>query len=305
MSIAEASHFLEISRHGVHKRLKSKNINLPKEGRTFYINHACAKELFNLKFKTKIISMQIVKGGTGKTTLVQSIATRASLYGARVLCIDLDQQANLTLSFNKLKESEKTPVMVDIIEDSLDIKESILSIVDGLDIIPSRMDNASLDNALLLKKCRLDKVYKRILEPLKKQYDLILFDCPPSIGQSVSAATLASDYIIAPVTPSEFSISGLKISIKEINSIESDFEKKIDIRILLNMHDSRKKTSFEVLENLVSKKAYKNKLFKSYIRINQAFENVIKDRITIYEKLKWTPEKEDVDLITKEILGIN
>ncbi len=305
LTISEAANFLDITRQGVHRKLRAKNLTLSKEKRTYFLNHFTAKELFEINFKPLIIAMQIVKGGTGKTTLVQSIATRAALYGARVLCIDIDQQANLTLSFDRSEEAKKTPVMVDLIDEGLDIKTAILPIFPGLDLLPSRMDNASLDNCLLLKKCRLDKVYKKLISKIRKDYDLIIFDCPPSIGQSVSAASLCSDYIIAPVTPSEFSLSGLDVSLTEIKSIEESFESKIDFKILMNMYDSRKRASFDTLEKLVGIKKYKDKIFPVYIRVNQGFENVIKDKKTIFETLKWTTEKEDIDLVTRYILGLN
>ena len=99
-SISEVSEHLEISRQGLHKKLKTLGIVPPKEGNTYFIDHS-ACQLFQYEFETKTIAVQVVKGGVGKTTFTHSIAVNASLYGAKVLCIDLDQQSNLTLAFDK------------------------------------------------------------------------------------------------------------------------------------------------------------------------------------------------------------
>jgi len=303
-SISEISEHLEITRQGLHKKLKTLGIVPPKEGNTYYIDHATAKQLFQYEFEPKVIAVQVVKGGVGKTTLTHSIAVNASLYGAKVLCIDLDQQSNLTLAFDKSSEAKESPVMIDILDGDANISESILSVTDGVDLIPSRMENAGLDNTITLGKKRIDKVISKHIDEIKDKYDLILLDCPPSLGPSVCAAALSSDYVICPVTPSEFSISGLSVSQKEMASLSEDYDKKISIKILLNMHDSRKKSSFETLEYLLSNDQFRENLFKGYIRINQNFENVIQERKSIYENFKMNSMKEDIDIVTKEILSI-
>jgi len=174
-----------------------------------YFGYQTARELFKINFEKKIISFQIVKGGTGKTSITHSFAIRANLYGARVLCIDIDQQGNLSQAFNI--DSKNLPVMIDIINNKASISESIVNISEGLDILPSRIENAVLDNFFMLNKFPLERVYFDLIHQVFNKYDLVLIDCPPALGQSVAAATLASDIVIAPVTPEQFSLSGLKI----------------------------------------------------------------------------------------------
>jgi chromosome partitioning protein len=303
-SIREISDHLSITRQGLHKKLKTLGIVPPKEGNTYFIDHETAKNLFQYEFEPKVISVQVVKGGVGKTTLTHSIAVNASLYGAKVLCIDLDQQSNLTLAFDQSNTAKETPVMIDILDGEAPIEDAILSVTNGVDLIPSRMENAGLDNAITLGKKRIDKVIATHINKIKSNYDLILIDCPPSLGPSVCAAALTSDYVICPVTPSEFSISGLSVSQKEMASLSEDYDTEIRIKILLNMHDSRKKSSFETLEYLLSNEKLRENLFKGYVRINQNFENVIQERKSIYENFKTNSMKEDIDIVTKEILSI-
>ncbi|MBT6120134.1 AAA family ATPase [bacterium] len=303
ITTADAAQVLDVSVQAIHKKIKTNEFVHKKSQNRIYFEHETSTKLFGFKFKRQVVSIQIVKGGTGKTTLTHAIAVRANLYGARVLCIDLDQQGNLTQSFNI--NAADTPVMVDILEEGMSLSDGIVNVSSGLDIVPSRIDNATLDNTLMLKRINLQKVFTKLLEPVKKNYDLIIIDCPPNLGQSVSAATLASDLVIIPVTPEQFSITGLKLSFQEIANLKESFDiKNIKLKILLNKYDTRTSLSHEVLSSLIQNKKYHKNMFKTYIRISQEFPNVTVNRESIYESLKTTSAKEDVDLVTREILNL-
>ena len=258
--------------------------------------------MINIDIPSQIIAFQIVKGGTGKTSICHSVAVRAALYGIKTLCIDLDQQGNLSSAFNI--KSDEIPIMVEIINNKLDIKDSIVSVIPGLDLIPSRIENALLDSHLMLKRSPLDRIYRDMIHPLKSDYDLILIDCPPALGSSVTAATLASDLVISPVTPSEFSLSGLQITKSELKNISDAFKKEIPLKVILNKFDTRTSLSHEIMRFLIKNPAYSTNLFQTVIRVNQEFENVIARGESIFDSLLDTPAKEDIDLLTMEILNI-
>lgn len=303
MTASEAAEFLGISLQGVHKNLKTRNLAFKKNQNRVYFSHETAKELFKINFKQKVISFQIVKGGTGKTSLVYSIALRANLYGAKVLCIDLDQQGNLTQAFRV--NPEEVPVMLDLINGSLSTSDAIINISQGLDLIPSRIENAILDNAIMLGKHALPNVYKKIIHPLRSEYDLIIIDCPPALGQSVSAVALSVDEVVSPVTPEKFCLSGLKITTQEMSSLESNYNCSIPMKIVVNKFDSRTSLSHEVLSTLIKHPVYGEKLYKTYVRISQEFPNSIAKEQSIYSNLKITTAREDIDLLTREILEIS
>ena len=303
ITAVDAADFLSVSIQAIHKHLKSKNLPFEKNQNRVYFGHDTSKELFNLSFDSKIVAFQIVKGGTGKTSLAHALAVRANLYGARVLCIDLDQQANLTQAFQV--NSEELPVMIDVLKDGVNIDDCIVNISSGLDIIPSRIENAILDNVIMLNRLPLDRVYRDRFVELKKRYDLIVIDCPPALGQSVAAVALSADMIIAPVTPEEFSLSGLKISTEEIANIERSYKIEIPLRLVLNKFDTRTSLSHEVLSTLIKHPVFGEKLFKTYIRISQDFPNSIANAQSIFDVIKPTSAKEDVDLLTREILDVN
>lgn len=302
MTAGEAADFLGVTIQAVHKQLKGKNLDFSKNQNRVYFSFETARQLFKIPFKQKTVAFQIVKGRTGKTSLVYSVATRANLYGARVLCIDLDQQGNLTQALRV--NSEEYPAMIDVIREGKPLEDAIVHVDAGFDLVPSRIENATLDNAIILDKHSLAHVYKKLLDPLKSRYDLIIIDCPPALGQSVAAVALAVDEIVSPVTPEKFCLSGLKTTIQELNNLEESFGHKINKRIVVNKFDSRTSLSHEVLSTLIKHPGYGEKMYKTYVRTNQDFPNTLARGESIFDNLKITTAKEDIDLLTRELLEI-
>lgn len=302
LTAIEAANFLGVTVQAIHKQLKTQKLEFEKSQNRVYFGHKTAQKLFSIPFKKKIITFQIVKGGTGKTSIAHALAINANLYGARVLCIDLDQQGNLTQAFRI--NPEECPVMIDSIKDNVRLEDAAIKICDGLSVIPSRIENAVLDNVIMLSRYPLDHVYKDKIEPLKEKFDVIIIDCPPAIGQSVAAATLSSDLVISPVTPEKFCLSGLKITNQELCNIEENYHKTIPMSIVLNKFDSRTILSHEVLSSLIKHPVYGEKILRTYIRASQEFPNSIAKNHSIFHTLKITTAKEDIDLLTKEILEL-
>lgn len=302
MTAVDAAKLKNVTTQAIHKELKAKGLDSNKNNNRVYFGHDTAKKIFNFSFEKSTISFQIVKGGTGKTTITHAFAIRANLYGARVLCIDLDQQGNLTQAFGI--NCDNSPVMVDIIDDNTLISKAIINVTSGLDIIPSRIENAVLDNHLMLNKHPLDRVYKNIINAVIENYDLIVIDCPPALGQSVTAATLASDTIIFPLTPEKFSLSGLEVSYKEISTINERFNTSCNFKILLNKFDMRTALSNEVLAKIMNHALFQKMTYNTFIRSCQDFPNMLYAATNIFSNTKSSAAKDDIDLLTKEILQL-
>lgn len=300
MLVSEAANALDVTSQSLHLQIKRKCLLHKKSRNRVYFSHNTSKELLSLQFNPKIISFQIVKGGTGKTSLCLAVGVRACLYGAKTLLVDLDQQGNLTRAC-RITSHDK-PIMIELINQGLSITEGITPVCEGLDILPSRIENALLDSNLMLKRLPLDRVYREMIVPLKESYDLILIDCPPALGSSVAAVTLTSDMVIAPVTPSEFSLEGLHITKTEIKNIEKAFQKSICISPVLNEFDVRTSLSHETMRFLITN--YEKSLLKSVIRKSQEFENVLTKGASIFDSFNNTTAKEDIDLLTRELLHI-
>lgn len=194
--------------------------------------------------------------------------------------------------------------MIDVLKGDSSFPSTIINICDGLDLVPSRIENAVLDNYLMFNKHPLDKVYANYLKESKKDYDVIVIDCPPALGQSVAAATLASDVVIAPLTPEQFSLSGLMVTYEEIRELSKKFDKDIKLKIVLNKFDTRTALSSEVLSTILNNAVFSKLVCKTFIRSCQEFPNTIYSGASIFSSLKNTAAKEDIDLFTREILEL-
>ncbi len=302
MLTGDAAELLKMTNQAILKKIKTKNLPHNKTGKNVFFTYTAAKEIFNFKLNSKVVAFQIVKGGVGKTAISHALAARASLYGAKVLCIDLDQQANLTRHFGI--NSANLPVMIDVIKGNAKIENSLVEITDGIHLFPSRIDNAILDDHIMIESLRLDKVYKEHIDNLRDYYDLILIDCPPALGRSVAAAALASDCIIAPVTPDAQCLTGLDLLYDGLKSIKKKYSRLVPLKILMNKFDGRTLLSREILSKILEHNIYRDCLLNTYIRQNQDFANNCAASVSIFDSIKPSTAKEDIDFLTQEILDI-
>ena len=303
MTAKDAAEFLNVSLQAVNKSLKTKELDFKKSANRIYFGHDTARSLFNLPVERKKIAFQIVKGGTGKTAITLNFALRASLYGLKVLAIDLDQQGNLTDLLGV--DGDEYACLIDSVTDSRTrFKDLVISVAPGLHLVPSNLDNALLESTLTIKKIRLDKVISQKLKEVEDQYDVIVFDCPPALGSTNAAAALASDFVIAVVDPDRNALKGLKYTYEEIAKIGEDHDRKIPVHVALNKFDKRTSLSRDTLESLIKHKTFGPMFYKSYIGTSQQFPNVNAEGASIYDTIKDTTAKVDVDLLTREVLEL-
>lgn len=303
MTVASAAEFLNITPQAVHKQIKSKNLKCPKIGNKYYLNYSIARELFNIKFTPQVIVGQIVKGGTGKTTTIDNLACCINSYGARVLKIDTDPQGNLT-DLNCV-DAEECPVLIDAIKDNVPIEECIVNVSEGMDIIPSRIENVVLDNVLIYEKIPLDRLYADLLSPIIHNYDYIFIDCPPTMGQSVTATSLFADKIIAPLNPDKFSSKGLKILLNEISLLNRKFKKDIDFKVFLNKFSSKTILSDKTIVSLISDPALEGHVISTTVQFSQEVPNTSDEDKSLFASLKNSSVKEDFNSLTLELLHIS
>lgn len=303
VTASEAAAFFNISIQAIHKKIKSGEFLTKRKNGRVYFGHETARNLFKLRFPNKVFVFQNIKGGVGKTEITYCVAIKASLYGAKVLCIDLDLQGNLTKGCFKIN-AKSMPIMLDVIKDRIPIETAIINVLPGIDLIPSDLDNGILDNTLTVGRFPLDRVYKQKIDSLKKIYDIILIDCPPALTASVTAATLAADEIVAPVTPDDHSFSGLNLLLNEIKDIEDKYKTEIPIKAIFNKFDTRNNLSHDKIDLLRKSQAYKERFYSSYIRMSQDFPNAIENGQSIYDNFRESAAKEDLNLLVQEMLNI-
>ncbi len=302
MPATVAAELLGVSIQAIHKQLKSLDIKCPKIGNKSYITHSIAQKLFNLSFNKKKVAFQIVKGGTGKTTAMHNVSCAASLYGAKILAIDLDPQGNLTDAFNI--NPEEIPTMIDVIEENVRIEDAIIKAENGIDLIPSRIENVTLDSKLALTRAPLHNVFNNILERIEHNYDFIFLDCPPMIGHSVTAASLYVDVMLIPLNPDRFSAKGLQILKDEIKNIKKQYKKDLHYKIFLNKFSGNTILSDKTLQTVFNDESESGNTLNTAVRQSQEIPNVIDEKLNLFSSVKKSTAKDDFDLLTKELLGI-
>lgn len=296
-----------ITVQGVYKTLKTHDIRTETtKNRRKMIPSQGIRKLFEdrgFKYPSSIISFQIVKGGVGKTSLSFCLAVRASHYGARVLAIDIDQQGNLTRSFNV--EARDKPVWINLYRDKTPIKNAIVEISDSLHLIPSNLNNSRLDVELTQSASNLRDLIKDIISPIRSNYDLIIIDCPPAINKINTAVTCASDLVLVPLNPDPYAMDGLDFTLSELTRIKKEFKLSFDYRVLWNKYDARERLGAVYMHELIKREDMVNKILPVVCRVDASMKNAIFDSKSVFELPKKAPIREDIDQFAKEILGIN
>lgn len=165
---------------------------------------------------TRIISIANHKGGVAKSTTVATIGPLLAKRGHRVLMVDLDAQCNLTDAF--LKEECKKTIYDSFLGNTEDCTRKIR---ENLDILPSSLDMSAMD-LMLSGKLERERILKGILERLiaVHHYDVILLDCPPSLGIITVNAFVASTDVFVATTPEYLPVKGL-VRLEEILQLVS------------------------------------------------------------------------------------
>ena len=302
ITLKHIKNILNIEESSIHKKLKTMNIHCPKISNRFYITHNIAKSLFALLFQRKKIAFQIVKGGTGKTTAVHNISCAASLFGARILAIDLDPQGNLTDAFDF--NPENCPILIDVLTGSAKIQNTIVKIEEGIDLIPSRVENITLDSKILLTRSPLHNIFYNLFKNIEDNYDYILIDCPPMIGHTVTAASLYSDIILAPLNPDKFSAKGLSILKSEIAILREQYKHSLEYKIFLNKFNANTILSDKTLHTILDYELKNGNALATAVPLIQEIPNTIDKKHNLFSSVKISTARNDFYSITKELLKI-
>jgi chromosome partitioning protein len=189
------------------------------------------------------------KGGTGKTATARALGDYIAGEGYMVLMVDLDPQASLTMSCNY--KTPVSPSMVDVFGGPKPGDQSISAIIkpvgERLDLAPSSLDMAGVELGIAARLGR-EYILKRTLDQLQN-YDLVIIDCPPSMGLIVINAIVAADAVLIPTQPTPVDITGVRRFIDMIETIRDGTNTRAEILgILPTFHDKRYNTHQATLD---------------------------------------------------------
>ena len=172
----------------------------------------------------KVIALTNQKGGVGKTTTAVNLGVSLVQQGKKVLLIDADAQANLTmaLGYNRPDDIPITlsTVMQNIIDDkTLDVSQGIIHHSEGVDLLPSNIEMSGFEVRLINAMSR-ERVLKTYVNEVKKNYDYVLIDCMPSLGMITINALAAADSVIIPTQPHYLSAKGLELLLRSVSMVK-------------------------------------------------------------------------------------
>lgn len=206
------------------------------------------------------------KGGVGKTTTTVNLGAGLAALGRRVMLIDLDAQANLTLSLGMVDGMDTRPTMLKVLQGEATVEEVAIE-REGMTVVPSSVTLAGADY-LFASAIGRDTLLADALAAVKG-YDYLLLDCPPSLGFMTINALAAADEALVPVQVEYLALHGIASMTKTIEAVRKRLNRSLSLGyVVCTRYDERRTLNREVVDNI--RGHFGDRLLKTIIRENIA-----------------------------------
>jgi chromosome partitioning protein len=233
------------------------------------------------------------KGGTGKTTTVRSLTDVFRKLGLDTLCVDLDPQGNLSDYFDV--PADASPTVADVLAGQARAADAVY---DG-SILPANLGLAEAE-LILAGKMGREMTLRRGLRDIKRRYDLVVIDCPPSLGLLTVNALVAGDHALISSEAEYFSLQGVEQALEVVELAKESLHPELDwLGVVLNIADLRLIHAREALQQLRSR--FGDKVFDTVIKRSVRYAESAERGVSI---LDYAPDLgADYLALAGEILG--
>ncbi len=247
---------------------------------------------------SRIIAVLNQKGGVGKTTSTINLAAAIAKMGKSVLVIDLDPQANATSGLAVDKNTLQSSIYDVLVSDGSVADATINTHIDGLYLLPATTTLAAAEQELVSVMSR-ESVLKNALQNVT--YDLVLIDCPPSLGLLSINALVAADSVLIPVQAEFYALEGLGLLMQTIQRVQAGLNPGLQLSgIAMTMVDARNSLSGQVIEEV--KKHFGDYVYETHIPRNVRLAESPSFGKTIFEHDKWSKGARAYKSLAKEIV---
>ena len=256
-----------------------------------------------------IITVTNQKGGVGKTTTTLNVAVQLARLGRKTLVVDIDPQSNLSSGlgvihqYENVKNGKSFPTLYEVMSSDDVIANAIQEskTIKNLYILPSSIELSAADIELVNTISR-ETILKRILAPIKDDYDVILIDSAPSLGLMTLNGLVAADKLLIPVQAEYFALEGLGQLVKTVNLVKNSLNPLLEIGgVVLTMFDVRTNLSKDVASEI--KNFFESQLFDTFIPRNIKLSEAPSHGLSIFEYAPESSGAEAYKRLTDELIA--